>query len=250
LAFLSPWFGNVLSVTVFLSLSSGGVKKMYETTRLAIAMRMSRAALNLTQADYADALGITKSNVMRNEKLSVAVRGDTLIRMVHVLDKRGVSIDVFTEMDEVKIIYRGIRPDAAAMRMCRAALSLTQEEFAEAIGVTKPVVTRGERILGNMRGETLTKLIQEMHLQGIEIDLASPPEGVTVTIKRAALEHIEESEQGSELPGEPNWQYVPYTEEEREWNKTAERIERESREHMQQAWDQHVQTLERTREKK
>ncbi|MGM0984679.1 MAG: helix-turn-helix domain-containing protein [Pseudomonadota bacterium] len=203
---------------------------MYETTRLAIAMRMSRAALNLTQADYAQLLGISKSNVMRNEKLAVAVRGDTLVRMVHLLGKRGVGIDVFSVMDEVTMSYQGDRPEAAAMRMARAALSLTQEAFALEIGVTKPMVTRGERSDGAMRGETLTKLIQAMHPQGIEINLASPLEGVTIKITRPALERIEENEQGSELPGEPRWELKPYTREEREWDEIVERGQREKKE--------------------
>lgn len=222
---------------------------MYETTRLAIAMRMSRAALNLTQADYAEALGITKSNVMRNEKLSVAVRGDTLVRMVHLLGKRGVGIDVFSVMDEVTITYQGDRPDAAAMRMARASLTLTQEAFAKEIGVTKPIVTRGERNDGSMRGETLTKLIQGMHAQGVEINLASPPEGVTVKITRLALEKIEASEQGSELPGEPQWEYKPYTEEEREWDKMLDRQLREEEER-QREHEALARQRERERQKK
>lgn len=223
---------------------------MYETTRLAIAMRMSRAALNLTQSDYADTLGITKSNVMRNEKLSVAVRGDTLVRMVNILGLRGVGIDVFTVMDEVKITYRGERPDAAAMRMSRAALSMTQEDFANAIGTTKPIITRGERNDGSMRSETLTKLIQGMHAQGIEIDLASPPDGVTITIKRAALEAIEGREQGSELPGEPAWERIPYSDEEREWDAIVERMEREGHELAKLDREELARHREQAREKK
>lgn len=222
---------------------------MYETTRLAIAMRMSRAALNLTQADYAETLGISKSNVMRNEKLAVAVRGDTLIRMVHLLGKRGMGIDVFSVMDEVTITYQGERPEAAAMRMARAALNLTQEAFAQTIDVTKPMVTRGERTEGSMRSETLTKLIQGMHALGIEIDLASPPDGVTVKIGRPALERIEEREQGSKLPGEPKWQYVPYSQEEREWDTIAERIQREGEERLQREREELARYREQERQK-
>jgi len=177
-------------------------------------MRMCRAALNLTQERFANDLGITQSTVMRNEKLDVAVRGDTLVRMLHIMAKRGVDIDVVSKLDEVVIHCHSKHPEAAAMRMTRAALELTQAGFAEVIGVTKPIVTRGERDHGGMSVETLRKLEKAMHVIGILIDQITVEDGVRVTITREALERIEDSEQGSQLEGEPQREIVPYTEEE------------------------------------
>ena len=42
---------------------------MEEKNRFALAMRMGRAALGMSQQEFADALGVAKSTVARNETL-------------------------------------------------------------------------------------------------------------------------------------------------------------------------------------
>lgn len=52
-------------------------------------MRMGRAALGMSQQEFADALGVAKSTVARNETLEMAMRADTLTAMMRLFRERG-----------------------------------------------------------------------------------------------------------------------------------------------------------------
>lgn len=182
---------------------------MYETTRLAIALRMARAVSQMTQRELAAALGVTKTVIARNEKPDMAMRADTLVRLVYVMREHHIEIDVFSTLDSVRLYTTGPKLDAAAMRAARAALSLNQQDFADAIGLTKPIVTRGERPNSTMRADTLVTLMNAMYQRGIKIDLVSTVEDLTVTVHRQGVEAIEAQHQGMALPGEPEQELVP-----------------------------------------
>lgn len=182
---------------------------MYETTRLAIALRMARAVAQMTQPELAETLGVTKTVIARNEKPDMAMRADTLVRLVYVMREREIEIDVFSTLDSVRLYTVGANLDAAAMRAARAALNLNQQDFADRIGLTKPIVTRGERPNSTMSSNTVLTLMNSMDRLGIKIDLMPVVSDLTVTVHRQAVEAIEALHQGNALPGEPEGELVP-----------------------------------------
>ena len=175
---------------------------MYETTRLAIALRMARAVSRMTQRELAEALDVTKTVIARNEKPDMAMRADTLVRLVYVMREQGIEIDVFSTLDSVTLYANGPKLDAAAMRAARAALNLDQQAFADRIGLTKPIVTRGERPNSTMRADTMVTLNSAMHHMGIKIDWVPMEENLTVIVHRQAVEGIDALHQGKAIPGE------------------------------------------------
>jgi len=70
---------------------------MDEKVRLALAMRIARAALGMSQQEFADMLGIAKSTIARNETLEMTMRADTLAAMIRACRERGVELDVLGE---------------------------------------------------------------------------------------------------------------------------------------------------------
>lgn len=77
--------------------------------RFALAMRMGRAALGMSQQEFADALGVAKSTVARNETLEMAMRADTLTAMLRLFAEKGVEVDLLGATDSLTI---KIGPDA------------------------------------------------------------------------------------------------------------------------------------------
>ncbi len=76
---------------------------MEEKNRFALAMRMGRAALGMSQQEFADALGVAKSTVARNETLEMAMRADTLTAMMRLFRERGIDVDLFGATDSLTI---------------------------------------------------------------------------------------------------------------------------------------------------
>ncbi|MBW6390203.1 hypothetical protein [Billgrantia antri] len=182
---------------------------MYETTRLAIGLRMARAAVQLTQSGLAAELGVTKIVIARNEKPDMAMRADTLVRLIYVLRQRGVELDVFSTLDSVRLYMTGGELDAAAMRISRAALSMNQQDFADCIGLTKAIVTRGERPGVTMRSDTWHTFKVKVKELGVVVDWVPMVADLTVVVNRQAIERIETIQQGSLLPGEPGKELIP-----------------------------------------
>ena len=179
---------------------------MYETTRLAIALRMARAVTQMTQKEMADALGVTKTVIARNEKPDMAMRADTLVRLVYVMNEQGVTVDVFSTLDTVRLYIVGDKLEAAAMRATRAALNLSQQDFADRMGLTKAVVARGERPSSTMSANTLMSMSNTLYSMGIKVDWVSLVKDMTVIVHRHAVEAID---QGIVLPGDPEGELVP-----------------------------------------
>jgi len=179
---------------------------MYETTRLAIALRMARAVSQMTQKEMAEALGVTKTVIARNEKPDMAMRADTLVRLVYVMNEQGITIDVFSSLDSVRLYIVGDKLEAAAMRATRAALNLSQQDFADRMGLTKAVVARGERPNSTMSATTLMNMSNTLYFMGIKVDWVSLVKDMTVIVDRRAVEAID---QGIILPGDPEGELVP-----------------------------------------
>lgn len=182
---------------------------MYETTRLAIAMRMARAACQWTQQEMADRLGVTKSVITRNEKPDMAMRADTLVRLIYVMRQENIELDVFSTLDCVRLYAEGEALDAMAMRVARAAQNISQQKFADQVGLTKPLVTRGERPDQKMQVRTFQAMTDSLRSQGIKIDYVPIISDLTVIIQRPAVEFVEAASGGSVLPGEPNRELIP-----------------------------------------
>lgn len=65
-----------------------------EKIRFAMAMRLARVALGMSQQEFADELGVSKSTIARNETLDMTMRADTLTAMLRVMREHGLDIDV------------------------------------------------------------------------------------------------------------------------------------------------------------
>lgn len=74
-----------------------------EKVRFAMAMRIARAAMGMSQQEFADALGIAKSTVARNETLEMAMRADTLTAMLWVMREHGIEMDVLGSPTELSV---------------------------------------------------------------------------------------------------------------------------------------------------
>ena len=74
-----------------------------EQVRFAVAMRMGRTALGLSQSEFADLLGVAKSTVARTETMEMAMRADTLMTMLRVLREHGVELDLMSDEQRVSI---------------------------------------------------------------------------------------------------------------------------------------------------
>ncbi len=78
---------------------------------------------------------------------------------------------------------------ALAMRLTRSALGMNQQEFADELGVAKSTVARNETLEMSMRADTLTSMFRVMHKHGVEMDLLSDPDSLTVKLNKTALKH-------------------------------------------------------------
>ncbi|MBK1618596.1 hypothetical protein CKO42_09120 [Lamprobacter modestohalophilus] len=173
---------------------------MYETTRLAIALRMARAVAQMTQVELASALDVSKTIIARNERADMAMRADTLVRLIAVMRSRQIEIDLFSTLDTVRLEAAGPHLDSAAMRAARAALNISQQAFADELGLSKSVVTHGERNDSIMRSDTLMILIETMQARGIDLDWSPVNETLSVIVQAKAVLAIEEEERRELIP--------------------------------------------------
>jgi len=90
-----------------------------EKVRFAMAMRIGRAALGMNQQEFAQALGVAKSTVARNETLDMAMRADTLTAMLRVLREHGIEIDVLGSPDSLDIKVSQAALSEAAKRLAK-----------------------------------------------------------------------------------------------------------------------------------
>lgn len=74
-----------------------------EKVRFAMAMRIARVAMGMSQQEFADALGVAKSTVARNETLEMAMRADTLTAMLRVMREHGIEMDVLGSPTELSV---------------------------------------------------------------------------------------------------------------------------------------------------
>tara|TARA_R110002051_G_scaffold260636_2_gene320435 strand:+ start:314 stop:613 length:300 start_codon:yes stop_codon:yes gene_type:complete len=74
-----------------------------EAMRFALAMRIGRAALGMSQQEFANALGVAKSTVARNETLDMSMRADTLAAMSRLFKEYGIEIDLLGAADSLDI---------------------------------------------------------------------------------------------------------------------------------------------------
>lgn len=74
-----------------------------EKVRFALAMRIARVSLGMSQQEFADELGVAKSTVARNETLEMAMRADTLTSMLRVMREYGVDIDVLGDPTSLSV---------------------------------------------------------------------------------------------------------------------------------------------------
>lgn len=81
---------------------------MHDSIKIAIAMRTSRAALGMNQAEFASFIGVSKPTIARVEKLETTTRAETYIKLLRSLAKAGVELDTIMSDD---IVVR-VKPQA------------------------------------------------------------------------------------------------------------------------------------------
>lgn len=162
---------------------------MYETMRLAIGLRMARAACQWTQQELADMMGVTKNVIARNEKSDMTMRADTLVKLIYTLNKRGVVLDIFSTQDNISLNMVGSDLDAAAMRIARAVLIINQQEMADYLGLTKAIITRGERPKACMTTDTWNTFKTKMEELGILIEWVSSS-NINVLVTRPVINFL------------------------------------------------------------
>jgi len=160
---------------------------MYENTRLAVALRMGRAATGMKQQEFSDLIGVTKAMVARNEKQDLAMRAEMLVRMIFVMTKRRVQLDVFSTLDSVVFYTDRGNFQAIAVRVTRGALGLNQQEFGDWVGVSKSMIARGERDGGDLKSSAMTKISQAAFEIGIKIGYPSIVKDLTVEVGPKAI---------------------------------------------------------------
>lgn len=67
-----------------------------ENIKIAVALRMSRAALGISQLELAEILGVSKITLARVETLESPLRADVYMKAITVLRELGVAVDVMT----------------------------------------------------------------------------------------------------------------------------------------------------------
>lgn len=67
-----------------------------ENIKIAVALRMSRAALGISQLELAEILGVSKITLARVETLESPLRADVYMKAINVLRELGVDVDVMS----------------------------------------------------------------------------------------------------------------------------------------------------------
>ena len=88
-----------------------------EKVRFAMAMRIARVAMGMSQQEFAETLGVAKSTVARNETLEMAMRADTLTAMLRVMRENGIEMDVLGSPTELTVKITQEALSQAALRL-------------------------------------------------------------------------------------------------------------------------------------
>ena len=184
---------------------------MYESTRLAVALRMGRAALGVNQQAFADLIGVSKTVVTRNERPDMAMRADTLVRLMYVMRQGRIDLDIFSTLDSVVFYTDQGNFQAIALRVTRAALGHSQQELGDLVGVSKSVIARGEREDGDLKSSVMTGITQAAFEAGIKIGYPSITRELIVEVYPQAIAALA-ARQGEDADEDaPNTVMVPLT---------------------------------------
>jgi transcriptional regulator with XRE-family HTH domain len=86
-----------------------------ESGKIAIALRIGRAAIGWNQSEFAEKLGVAKSTIARIETLEMAPKAELVMRAMRLFRESGVDIDLYLET-EVKL---AISPTGLVMAIAR-----------------------------------------------------------------------------------------------------------------------------------
>lgn len=73
-----------------------------ENAKIAIILRVGRAALGISQADFAELLGIAKSTLARAETVVAPLKTDSYLKALKFFKEGGVQIDMLAS-DDIEI---------------------------------------------------------------------------------------------------------------------------------------------------
>ena len=90
-----------------------------EKVRFALAMRIARVAMGMSQQEFADVLGVAKSTVARNETLEMAMRADTLTAMLRAMREHGIEMDVLGSPTSLSVKINEEALNKAAERLSK-----------------------------------------------------------------------------------------------------------------------------------
>lgn len=86
--------------------------------KIAIALRMARAAVGWSQVELADRIGIAKTTLARFETLEGGLRADQLTQLLRLYKSVGLELDF-------------LEPDRVSVQISEAGLKLALERFLD-----------------------------------------------------------------------------------------------------------------------
>jgi len=89
-----------------------------------------------------------------------------------------ISLDESDQLLAAKVAF--------AMRLARTALNMSQAEFGEMMGVSKPTIVRIENLETPVKLAFYSKMVKLLAIRGLRVD-AITPEGVSVDANEAAV---------------------------------------------------------------
>ena len=89
-----------------------------------------------------------------------------------------ISLDESDQLLAAKVAF--------AMRLARTALNMSQAEFGEMMGVSKPTIVRIENLETPVKLAFYSKMVKLLAIRGLRVD-AITPEGVSLEANKAAV---------------------------------------------------------------
>lgn len=92
------------------------IDELIESGKIAIALRIGRAAIGWNQMEFAQKLGVAKSTIARIETLEMSPKADLVTRAMRLFRESGVEIDLYME-SEIRLIVSTSGVSEAINRM-------------------------------------------------------------------------------------------------------------------------------------
>lgn len=69
-----------------------------DNVKIALMMKMVRGTLDMSQADFADWLDVSRSSITRAESTSLPLKAPVLMKIIRMTRERGIIVDIGDEI--------------------------------------------------------------------------------------------------------------------------------------------------------